>query len=81
MEELTGSTVLHVVCEQLADIVMVNTVVEKGADVNAVRNDDKLPLTIIQDKIKTDPENDVLEEIKELLERKGALADWRNYRL
>lgn len=80
MEEMTGSTVLHTVCEQLTDFAMVTTLVDYGADVNGVRNDDKLPLTIIDLKLKEDPDNEVLFDIKELLERKGAVADWRTSR-
>lgn len=56
---------------------MVTTLVDRGAELNAVRNDDKLPLTIINEKLDKDPDNEVLFDIKELLERKGAVTDWR----
>ncbi len=77
MEKFTANTVLHVVCDLLTDLSMVDTVVSMGVDVNSVRNDDKLPLAIINAKLELDPDNDVLFDIKELLERKGAKTDWR----
>jgi ankyrin repeat protein len=79
MERITGNTVLHTVCDVLTDYEMVEIVISNGADVNAVRNDDKLPLNIINAKLQQDPENETLLEIKDLLERKGAKTDWRNY--
>jgi hypothetical protein len=51
MESITGNTVLHTVCEFLNDLVMVETVISNGAEVNAVRNDDKMPLNIINAKL------------------------------
>ena len=79
MESITGNTVLHTVCQYLNDYVMVDTVISNGADVNAVRDDDKMPLNIINQKLEQEPENGTLLDIKELLERKGAKTDWRNY--
>jgi len=79
MESITGNTVLHTVCEFLNDFVMVETVISNGAEVNAVRNDDKMPLNIINAKLEQDPDNDTLLDIQELLKRKGAKTDWRYY--
>ena len=56
---------------------MVETIISHGADVNPVRNDNKLPLNIINEKLEKDPDNTVLYDIKELLVRKGAVDDWR----
>lgn len=77
MEKFSANTVLHVVCDVLTDFSMVSTVVDMGVDVNPVRNDDKVPLAIINAKLEADPDNDALFDIKELLERKGAKTDWR----
>jgi ankyrin repeat protein len=79
MQDITGSTVLHLACEYLTDFLMVSMIVDKGADINAVRNDDKLPLTIVLNRLVDDPDNEEMLDCKELLERKGALSDWRNY--
>lgn len=78
MDPVSGGTVLHLVCELLTDFYLVNTIVERGVEVNAVRNDDKMPLSIVNAKLAKDPNNEVLKDIKELLESKGAKADWRN---
>jgi hypothetical protein len=56
---------------------MVETIVSAGADLNPVRNDNKLPLTIINEKLEKDPDSNELFDIKELLVRKGAVPDWR----
>ena len=63
MEKNTGNTVLHAACELLDDFVIVDTLVNTGADLNAVRNDNKLPLNIINEKLKHDPDSDVLFDI------------------
>ena len=77
MDRFTGSTSLHAVCELFTDLVFVDAIGNAGADVNAVNNDGKLPLNLINEKLKLDPDSDVLFDIKELLERKGAKTDWR----
>lgn len=79
MESITGNTVLHTACQFLNDFVIIDTLIQNGADVNAVREDDSLPLNIINAKLKLEPENSTLLDIKELLERRGARTDWRNY--
>ena len=73
-----GSTALAVCCELLTDLNMVETLVEQGkADVNSVNNDGILPLGIVKQRLKKDPDNDVLQDIYEYLKRKGAVRDWR----
>jgi len=57
---------------------MVDTIVSAGADLNPVRNDNKLPLTIINEKLAKDPDSNELYDIHELLVRKGAVADWKS---
>ena len=76
MDKLNSSTVLHKVCEELTDLVMVESIVAAGADVNAVNNDNELPLTFIKARREKDPENEVLEDIEWFLEKKGAVDDW-----
>ena len=56
----------------LTDPTIVRTIMETKADLNPVRNDDKLPLTIIKARIEEDPDNFALAEIEEMLEMKGA---------
>lgn len=74
----SGSTALSVCCELLTNLSMVETLIEKGeADVNCVNNDGMLPLGIVKQRLKADPENDDLQDIYEYLKRKGAVRDWR----
>lgn len=51
MDRFTGSTALHAVCELFTDLVFVDAIVNAGADVNAVNNDGKLPLNLIDEKL------------------------------
>ena len=74
----SGETVLHVACELLSDAIIVRNIVDAKADLNPVRNDDKLPLTIIKERLEEDPDNFVLAEIEEMLEKKGAQVSWRS---
>ena len=74
----SGETVLHVACELLSDAVIVRNIIEAKADLNPVRNDDKLPLTIIKERIEEDPDNFALAEIEEMLEKGGAQVSWRH---
>lgn len=74
----SGSTALSVCCELLTNLQMVETFIEKGgADVNSVNNDGMLPLGIVKQRLKQDPENDDLQDIYEYLKRKGGVRDWR----
>ena len=77
MDGTDGSTVLHVACEELNDFQIVELIVNAGADLNPVRNDDKLPLTIIRERLEADPDNNDLYDIEEFLTRKGASISWR----
>lgn len=77
MDETDGSTVLHVACEELSDFQIVEMIVNAGADLNPVRNDDKLPLTIVRERLEADPDNNDLYDIEEFLTRKGASLTWR----
>jgi ankyrin repeat protein len=47
MDKLNSSTVLLSACEYLNDLTIVETLVSAGADVNAVNEDNDLPLTVI----------------------------------
>lgn len=78
MDKLNSSTVLHKACEMLTDMQIVEAIVSQGADVNAVNNDNELPLTLIKMRREKDPENEVLEDIEWFLEKRGAVDDWHN---
>ena len=77
MDDTDGSTILHVACEMLSDFQIVELIVNAGADLNPVRNDDKLPLTIIRERLEADPDNNDLYDIEEFLTRMGAKISWR----
>jgi len=77
MDNTDGSTILHTACEVLSDFQIVELIVNAGADLNPVRNDDKLPLTIIRERLVADPDNNDLFDIEEFLTRKGASISWR----
>ena len=77
MDKTTGNTALHAVCELMNDFIIVEMLVNAGAELNGVRNDNKLPLNIINEKILENPDSNVLFDIEELLIRKGAKTDWR----
>ena len=57
---------------------MVELIVGAGADINAIRNDDKLPLAIIRERLEADPDNNDLFDIEEFLTRKGGKISWRS---
>ena len=77
MDKANGSTPLIMACEHLKDLIIVEILVNAGADVNAVNNDDGMPLKIIKRRLQDDPENYDLQDIYEFLKRKGAVKDWR----
>ena len=58
MDKRTGNTVLTLACDMLNDLVMIQTLVDGGADVNAVNNTDEMPLTYIKRKREKDPESE-----------------------
>lgn len=72
MDKANGSTALIMACEYLKDLIIIEILVDNGADVNAVNNDDGMPLNIIKRRLKADPENYDLQDIYEYLKRKGA---------
>lgn len=57
MNKSDGSTPLIMACELLKDLIIVEILVNNGADVNAVNNDNGMPLNIIKRRLKDDPEN------------------------
>jgi ankyrin repeat protein len=54
IDNVNGSTPLMVACEYLNDIEIIKILIEGGADINAVNNDSKLPLTIIKERLDKD---------------------------
>lgn len=78
MDQTDGSTVLHIACEVLSDFQIIELLVNAGADLDPVRNDDKLPLAIIRERLEADPDNNDLFDIEEFLTRKGAKVSWRH---
>ena len=50
IDKRTGNTVLMHACELLNDFVIIETIVNAGADVNAVNLKDEMPLTFIKKK-------------------------------
>lgn len=57
MDKANGSTPLILACEYLKDLIIIEILVDNGADVNAVNNDNGMPLNIIKRRLKDDPEN------------------------
>ena len=57
IDKANGSTPLILACEYLCDLPIVEALVEHGADVNAVNCDDGMPLKIIKQRMKRDPDN------------------------
>ena len=80
MDDTDGSTILHIACEMLSDFQIVELIVNAGADLNPVRNDDKLPLTIIRERLEADPDNNDLYDIEEFLTRMGGKVTWRDWK-
>lgn len=78
MNNTNGSTPLHIACDELKDITIIEILVDAGADVNAVNNDDEMPLLLLRRRLKNDPENESLLDIEEYLVRKGAKTTWRS---
>ena len=78
MDKNNGSTPLIIACEHLTNLTVVETLVEQGgADVNAVNNENGMPLNLVKQRMKAEPDNEVLQDIYEFLKRKGAVRDWR----
>lgn len=77
IDKSNGSTPLIIACETTKDIVIIETLVDGGSDVNAVNRDNGMPLNIIKARLKNEPEDEELQDIYEYLKRKGAVRDWR----
>jgi hypothetical protein len=57
IDKANGSTPLILACELLADLTIVEILVDGGADVNAVNCDNGMPLNIVKMRLRKDPEN------------------------
>lgn len=78
LDNVNSSTPLIAACEYLHDVELIKILVEGGADVNAVNNDDKMPLGIIKERMQSDMTESRLEKIYDYLEGKGAKTTWKN---
>lgn len=82
MDKINSSTALHVACDMSRDLVLIQILVEGGADVNPVNSDNWMPLNLIQKRMQEseeDPDYDLL-DIEHYLKRKGAKNEWRTTR-
>lgn len=77
MDKMNGSTAVHVACDMLTDLVIIETLLDGGADINPVNNDNLMPLGIIRKRLENDPENYDLQDIEINLLQRGATDDWR----
>ena len=77
MNSANGSTPLHVACDSLCDLTIIEILVDGGADVNAVNNDDEMPLLLLRRRLQKDDQNEQLLDLEEYLMRKGAKTNWR----
>jgi hypothetical protein len=77
-DNVNASTPLIQACEILNDLEMIKILCEGGADVNAVNNDDKMPLNIVKERLDKDSENEKLREIYEYLKGRGAFLSWKD---
>lgn len=57
IDKANGSTPLILACELLTDPIIIGTLVDGGADVNAVNCDDSMPLLAIKNRLKNEPDN------------------------
>jgi ankyrin repeat protein len=71
-DNVNNSTPLIAACEYLTDLECIKILVEGGADVNAVNNDDKMPLMIVKERLEKAPENEKIKSIDEYLKTRGA---------
>ena len=96
-DNANNSTPLMVACESLSDLELVKILIEEGgADVNSVNSDDKMPLSLLKERIdrlisigapEEAPETEhittelgKLKQIFDYLESKGAKLSWRDKR-
>ena len=77
-DNVNNSTPLMVACESLFDLECIQILVEGGADVNAVNNDDKLPLLLVKERKEKTPDDARIQLIYEYLVGKGAKLNWRD---
>jgi len=77
MDSANASTPLMVACEKLTDLEIIKILVQGGADVNAVNEDDQMPLTFVEGRLKEAPDNEKLLAIAQYLKSQGAVANWR----
>ena len=77
MNSANGSTPLHVACDSLSDLTIVEILVDGGADVNAVNNDDEMPLLLLRRRQQKDAQNEQLLDLEDYLLRKDAKTHWR----
>jgi hypothetical protein len=77
MDKVNNSTALHVACDMSSDLTTVQILVEGGANVNAVNNDNWMPLSLIRARLKDKPDDYDLQDIEHYLRTKGAQTDWR----
>ena len=57
IDKANGSTPLIMACEYLYDLQLIETLVDGGADVNAVNCDNGMPLNVVKARMKKDPDN------------------------
>lgn len=57
LDNINSSTPLIAACETLYDPEIIKILCEGGADVNAVNNDDKMPLNLIKERLSNDMTN------------------------
>lgn len=68
---------LQLACEHLADKVIILAIVEAGADINCVNNDNDMPLKSIKERREKDPDNEELEDAEFELTQRGGQINWR----
>jgi ankyrin repeat protein len=66
-----------IACENLKDKQIIQILLDGGSDINAVNSDDKLPLTILKERLEKDPSNESLKELYTFVESKGGVLEWR----
>ena len=67
-----------IACESLKDIEILKILIEGGADINAVNNESKLPLTLLEARIESNPKDQELKKLYEYIEEQGGVLDWRS---
>lgn len=77
-DNVNSSTPLMAACENLTDIEIIKILISGGADINSVNSDDKMPLSIIKERLDKQPDNEKIKEIYEYLKSKGAVLNWKS---